>query len=461
MASFSLKREIPVETGYDVIVVGGGPAGVAAAVAAGRAGAKVALLEATGCLGGMGTSGLVTAFDGMADGASPLVGGIMREIVETLYDRGWLPSHVQPKRWRKMLLCPTPFRPEPLKVLLDEMASDAGVEVRFFSRLIDADVDQTSRRVHGVVVHQVDGYHYLAAPAFVDATGDAFLCDYCGAAYEQAGRDTEHIMPSSLCWVGAGIDFSRAGKPGDYVEEARAQGDFPYKLFRSIMGRMDSGMAGFNAGHLYDLDALSATALSNGMAEGRRIAQNYTDFYRKHVPGYEEMAVASTASLMGVRESRRVVGEYRLTIDDYRGWRKFPDQIGVFNKEIDIHVYTDDPRDIEEHHRRREAREDFPNPGDAYGIPYGVIVPKGWENLWVAGRCASCDVTVHGSLRVMPAAAMMGQAAGIAAVQAIRSDQTACDLDTRQLVLALREAGANLPQEDLSETMTRCALPGS
>jgi hypothetical protein len=127
----------------------------------------------------------------------------------------------------------------------------------------------------------------------------------------------------------------------------------------------------------------------------------------------------------------------------------------VFNKEVDIHSYGDSPEDLAEHKRFRESRVGWLNKGECYGIPYGVTVPRGWRNLWVAGRCASSDVMVHGSLRVMPAAAMMGQAAGVAAVQSCRTDRPAAEVDTAQLVEALRSQGAILPQPELSSTMTR------
>ena len=155
---------------------------------------------------------------------------------------------------------------------------------------------------------------------------------------------------------------------------------------------------------------------------------------------------------MGIRESRRIVGQYELCLADYLARRQFPDQIGLFNKYVDIHPLDTSPAEWERF--QRESQQLNLQPGECYGLPYGMIVPKGWTNLWVAGRCASSDVAVHGSVRVQPAAAMMGQAAGTAAVQSIRRNQPACDLDTAALVQTLRESGAYLPQETLSATMT-------
>jgi hypothetical protein len=190
------------------------------------------------------------------------------------------------------------------------------------------------------------------------------------------------------------------------------------------------------------------------MVRGRQLAKEYVDFFRKYVPGCEQIEHVTTAALMGVRESRRIVGEYELTIDDYLARRQFHDQIGVFNKFVDIHVHDDSPEEFERFTREKDDTGRL-GPGECFGIPYSILVPAGSRNLWVAGRCNSSDVQVHGSIRVMPAAAMMGQAAGTAAVQAIRTDQPAGSLDTKQLVTTLRDHNAYLPQNTLRREMTR------
>ena len=206
MANYALKRAVPVDEPYELVVAGGGPAGASAAVCAARLGAKVLLVEATGCLGGMGTSGLVTAFDPMADGQRMLVGGLMLEIVESLYQRGSLGPHVTPEFWRKRFHCWTPFQPEGLKLLWDELVVQSGVEVRFFTRLIDADADAANRSIRGVILHNIEGYRYVPAKMFIDATGDAVLADLCGAPYREAGRDAPEAMPPTLCSLCAGVD---------------------------------------------------------------------------------------------------------------------------------------------------------------------------------------------------------------------------------------------------------------
>jgi len=189
------------------------------------------------------------------------------------------------------------------------------------------------------------------------------------------------------------------------------------------------------------MNALNCRSLSDGMVQGRKLAREYVEFYRQYVSGCEDMEFLATGALMGVRESRRIIGEYELCYADYQARRHFPDQIAVYCKQVDIHVY--DCSD-EQYERYRGEFTETLKPGETYGLPYRILVPKGWQNLWVAGRCNSSDVAVHGAIRDQPACFMMGQAAGTAAVQSINTQQPACALDTTQLLSTLRRNGAYL-----------------
>lgn len=464
--TYSLARQVPVEEGYDLVVAGGGPAGTAAAVCAARLGAKVVLLEATGCLGGMGSSGLVTAFDPMANGERMLVGGLMREIVTTMHQRGFLAPHVTADFYSKWYHCWTPFRVEGYKIVLDELVQKAGVDMRFYTRAVETDADPSTGTVRGIITHNIEGMRYLRAKTFIDATGDAVLTRLCGAKCREAGRDTPNIMPPTLCSLCAGIDWKRAKKRDTdtspygqqaLIEKAIAEHHFSHRD-RHVPGLYQVGhtLGMINAPHVFHTNALQCRSLSDAMIRGRQLAQEYISFYRKYVPGCENMEHVITGSLLGVRESRRIVGEYEMTFSDYLARRQFPDQIAVFNKAVDIHVYDDSDAEYERYYKEYNKTGRL-KAGECYGIPYSILVPKGWKNLWVAGRCNSSDVQVHGSIRVQPAASMMGQAAGTAAVQSIGTGQPACDLDTAQLVETLRRNGAYLPQTDLRKTMTRAA----
>jgi hypothetical protein len=262
-------------------------------------------------------------------------------------------------------------------------------------------------------------------------------------------------MPPTLISLFAGIDWERMGDQQEAMKRALADNFFtqPDRHFPG-MQQIGNRIGLLNGGHIFNLDALREKSMTDGMMQGRRLAQEYIAFYRKYVAGCESVEHVTTAPLMGLRESRCVLGEYELGLADYNARRKFPDQIGVYNYPIDIHVYDTSDKQYERY--SREFRETGRmKPGESVGLPYGMLVAKGFRNLWVAGRCASMDVQVHGAFRVQPAAVLMGQAAGTAAVQSIRTKLPAADIDTEVLVDTLRKAGAYLPQRETSKRMSR------
>lgn len=465
--TYRLVRDIPVDEEYDVLVAGGGPAGSAAAICAARLGAKVLLAEAAGCMGGMGTSSYVTTFGPMGDGVRPLVGGFCREMVETMHQRGFLGPGVTPDFWAKHYNRWIPFHPEGLKRLLDEKAVEAGVDVRYFTRVIDAETD--GNRVTGAIISNVEGYTFVKAKAFIDCTGDAALSALAGAECKVAGVDWPETAPGTLCSLVGNVNWDDPAYGNDYsgIDEVKLRtrkellpkavedGHFS-ETFRFIpgMNKLGKRIANINAGHVYGMNGLDSKSLSEGMMRGREVAREFVEFYRNYVPGCEEIELVSTAPVMGVRDTRRIVGEFTLTIEDYQARRQFPDQVCVYNRPPDNHPTNSSKEEFERFKRDFEGTGKLDR-GASVGIPYSILVPKGWENLWVAGRCHSSGHAVHGSIRAQSAAYMMGQAAATAAKQSLDTGQPACDLDTAQLVETLRADGCYLPQERLSKTMTR------
>lgn len=462
---YQFSRSIPSDEPYDLVVAGGGPAGTAAAVCAARLGLKVLLAEATGCLGGMGTSGLVASFGPVSDGERMLVGGFMKELLATMWERKAFGPQVTEDYLNRQLNRWVPFSPEHLKRILDEFTVRAGVEVRFFTRVVEANVQ--GRRVEGVVVSNVEGLRYVPAKAFIDATGDAALAALTGADCKVVLRDTETVAPSTLCsllagmnwddpaYEGNGIDAVKARVRSEFVPKAIDDGFFTQEdRFFPGMNRVGPQGATLNAGHVFNLNPLSIRSLSDGMVFGRKLAVEYTEFYRKYVPGCEQVELLTTASVMGVRDSRRIVGEFELGIDDFLARRQFPDQVAVYNRPTDVHPSDTSKKEYERFLKDFHGKDNLGR-GESVGIPYSILVPRGSVNLWVAGRCHSSDTKVHGSIRAQSAAYMMGQAAGTAAAQAIATGQPANDLDTGKLVETLRENGAYLPQAKLSREMTR------
>jgi hypothetical protein len=465
MAAYTFTRSIPVEDQYDLLVAGGGPAGSVAAVCAARLGAKVLLIEATGCLGGMSTSGMVNTFGPMGDGERTLVGGFTLELIETMHARGFLGPEVTPEYWVTHYNRWIPFNPESLKRLLDEYCINAGVEIRYFTKVIDAEAD--GHRVDGAIISNIEGLRYIRAKAFIDATGDAVLAAACGVPCKIAGRDWP-FQPATVCSVFGGIDWDnpayktnrgtdavRDKVKKEYLPQANADGHFSQPdHFIAGMKKIGNVLGNLNAGHIYNLDGLSCRSLTDGMIYGRKLAVEYTEFYRKYVPGCEKIELAATSPVMGVRDTRRIVGEFELTIDDYNSGRQFPDQVAVYNRPADVHATNPSKEEYERFMNDMHGGGKLPR-GTCVGIPYSILVPKSSVNLWIAGRCHSSDTKVHGSIRAQSAAFMMGQAAATAAVQSMASGEPACDLDTERLVETLRAAGAYLPQKTLSKTMTR------
>ncbi len=455
--SYRLTRDVPVERGSDVVVAGGGPAGAAAAICAARLGAKLLLLEAMGSMGGMGANAIVSSWYSVGNGERLVIGGLIRDIVASLCRDKQAAPAVSGAFAQGRYFDAIGFRPEALELLLHRLCRKAGVEVRDFTRVVDAELDASTRQPEGIVTNNVEGFRSIAARAFLDCTGDTVLTTLCGAKVRTAGVDTPKIMPPTLCATVTNIDFARfrPGRPQALVEKAIAEGYFS-QPDRHVPGVFRNGphSAMLNTGHIFNTDATRCGSLSGAMMRGRELAEEYAGFFRRYMPGCEQMDVTGTGTPLGVRESRRIAGEYEVNYQDIQARRHFPHQIAVYCKALDIHVYDLSPEDYKRDYEEYNQL-DRPRKGESYGLPYGMLVPKGWRDLWVAGRCSSSGIKVNGAIRDQPACFMLGQAAGTAAAQSIRTGQAANELDTEQLVSTLRGAGGYLPQPSLTRTMTR------
>lgn len=451
---FTWTRELPVETGYNVAVVGGGPAGVAAALSAAKNGARTVLIEALGSLGGLSTNGLVSILDTTCDGNRIITGGIMLEILDAMFERGLFDPIYTRDRFVTHLCTYTPFDGEGLKRLLDDLCEQYGVEVRFFQTLVDAITDKKNGKttIDGIIVNTVEGLKLLKADTYIDTTGEGSLSAMCGMEFEAPMTEKNpEAMGATLCAEFGGIDWNgsetKDGRfilQGEAIRRGQSEGMFTYNE-KHIPGLAKNGYhtGNVNAGHIFRLDPLSSVCMSESMKLGRRLVWEYAQCFKKYIPGCENIKVSATGILMGVRESRRITGEYVLTIDDFFARRKFVDQIGIYSKSVDIHPYSTSEKEYQRFIVENNRIMRY-NVGETYGIPYGVIVPKGAINLWVAGRCASCDRKMHGSLRVQPVAYVMGQAAGTAAAMASRNNCTAMDVNVQKLRDTLKEQGAIL-----------------
>lgn len=452
------ERNTAIVDKVNVLIGGGGTAGFATGVAAARNGANVIIVERYGFLGGMCTAGYVTLLPiwnlvPWKEETSPLIGGIAAEIVDKLDKLGGTVSPAIAKENQKknpvMPYWPawSQFDFEAMKMAMLTMARQAGVKFLFHSYIVDTIKD--GEQVKGVIIENKSGRQAILADAVVDCTGDADIIALAGGAYEKAPK--EKLMPMTLCYYMGNVDSAK-------VEEYLSQDPGLRKLMKE---------KGFSAGgegavlktsakfvlshmklpssfperyiqisrnnewyvwvaHIHGTDATDAFALSHAEIEAREEVETSTQFLRKYVPGFGNSYLVSTATQVGIRETRRCVGEYQLTTNDVLNGSKFDDVI------------------VRDRTGEWELTEkESPPPFD---IPYRCIVPEKMDNLLVAGRCISIEEAVahYFSPRDVASCMALGEAAGTAAVLSLKRKVKPRNLDIKVLQERLKKQGANL-----------------
>lgn len=439
MPSVKLSREIEVRHSVDVFVAGGGPAGIAAALAAARQGRSVFLAEGSACFGGMGTAGLLPLFMPFGDKVNFYAGGIGREVYDLMYERGATIS-------APGAMAPT-IRAEQLKRLYDDLIVESGIGFGLMTNLVG--VETVDRRVTHAVCWGKSGFFAIEAAAFVDATGDGDLCAWAGAPYEK-GDEQGRLMPGTLCSLWAQVDWqkvwaTRRGGDESKLPEAIADGVFTVPdLHLPGMFPVGERIGGGNIGHLFGIDGTDERSLTEALLWGRKSLEEYERFYKGYYEGFEPMELMTTAALPGVRETRRIMGDYVLCLDDFSRRARFEDEIGRYSYPVDIHAATTDPE------AQKQARWELDNlrhqPGESYGIPYRSLTPQGLDNVLVSGRCISSDRAIQSSVRVMPGCFITGQAAGVAAALVAEGKTDTRSLSVSELQGRLRQQGAFLPE---------------
>jgi len=421
-----MKNKVLCKT--TVAIAGGGPSGFAAAIAAARQGADVLLIEQTGALGGMATSGLIPMFAPTTDHTKNIYGGIFEEIVEEMCRQMNEPR--DPESWQ-------PIDPEILKRILDQYVEKYAVKVLFGAKVCEVEVE--NQTIKSLYVATVNGLRKIEADIFIDGTGDGLLAMLAGADFAY-GDDKGAVMSPTLCGRFANIDFdatAAAARNGIYDGklwwELMEKNIAPLQEYHFVcMRRVSEDTATSNLGHIYGTDTLDEFSLSRAYIEGRRQLKIFEDFYRQYVPGFEKVELTGSAALLGVRETRRVKGDYELVFDDFVRRANFDDGIGRCCYPVDIHSSS---TDAEEQKRVDEVMKKTAfKAGESYGIPYRAMCPVGLKNLLVPGRALCADRSIQSSLRVMPPCFVTGQAAGVAAAMA------AAKRDIRQIdIAALRQ----------------------
>lgn len=429
----------------DVLVVGGGAAGTLAAISAARRKQEVLLLEAKGSLGGSRTLMGVDTFNGFfspGERIFQLVGGISYEVVEKLMERR--SAFIRQNTFGSGPV--VTYDVEQLKILYEEMVLEAGANLLYYSFVPAVNMEEKS--IKSVTVCNKAGLSQIEAKLIIDATGDLDIAACAGEEYELAGKHGNPVQSLTTVFYMANVNDKRAfslsqAERTKIMQEAQESGK--YQLTRiggSIHPTPHAGYIHANLTRIPNVDATDPAALTKAEIEGRRQVQEYVRFLVNEYPGFENAYLASTASTIGVRETRRLKGEYILTGDDIKEGAKFDDAVACCSAPI------------EDHNSGKDVKWDFLKSGDYYQIPYRSLLPKKINNLLVAGRCLSATHDGQASARNSAQCMAMGETAGVAAALALSRGISPRQLNPKELQDSLREQGVLLqPIEINSERL--------
>ena len=450
--SVHFQQELPILRNVDVVVVGAGPAGLGAAIAAARGGAKTLVLDAAGCIGGMATSGgvgpFMTSFD--SQGNNMVIRGIFRELVDRMEALG---GAIQPGKTRNGDSYASylrlghnnvgPFKSDILKLVGTRMLQEAGAERMLHTQFVQ--VLMEGRRITGVVVANKDGLGVIQAKVVVDCSGDADVAARAGVDFVLGDRETGNIQPASLFFRIGNVDTAKVtANMKEHWQEIRPFfGPFSWLLKEyaqdwdnfprgeiGVYEEVDPGVFRVNCSRILDVDATKTGDLTRATEVGQEQCLFIFNFLKKHAPGFENAILLNTADTIGIRETRHIQGEYTLTGQEVYDCVLHPDAIACMATNMDTHNKD--------------------NPGGTlhvpdkpyFDVPYGCLVAKGVDNLLVAGRAISADAQAGSAIRMMPSCMAFGQAAGTAAAMAAAADIPVRKVPTDALRNALTRQGA-------------------
>lgn len=423
-----MMREIQTVAAVDVLVCGGGPAGLAAAVVSARGGARTLLVERFNFLGGMATAGLVTDFVATAG----MNGGICKEIRKRMEALGGV----------KGLL----FDPETFKYVSQLMSEESGARLLFHTFVESAFVEKNE--IKGVFVVNKGGRQLLRSKIVIDATGDGDVAASAGAPYEKGRISDGRMQALTLRSRIGGVD----DQPGtdwkkiqEVLDEKRKKGtisipDYVVRYFGAGIGGI-KGEKTFAVDMITGADTTDPWQLTEAELKAKKCIWDLINFARRHIPGWENCYLIDTAVHIGVRETRRIIGRYVLTKEDVINGRKFGDGISRNSFWVDLH----DPEAFSYPGGYSEYIKKVSLPkGEWYEIPYRCLVPRSIEGLLVCGRCISSDREANGSLRIMLTCMNTGQAAGTAAAMSVKGDLPLSKINGAEVRAVLVQSGAEL-----------------
>ena len=456
MASiFEPARQLPIYGEFDVVVVGGGPAGLAASVSAARHGARVLLVERYGFLGGMGTAGGVTNFAGLYGRKNGQMRQVVHGVVDDLLARmGALGGVNAPQDGMQGRIRVQSYDVSSLKCAADQLLLASGVQILFHAWA--ASVIMQGSRIQALVVETKSGRMAIRGARFIDCSGDADIAHFAGAPYELGDGLGSGLYPTTMFRVGH-VDAALAlPAVGEFTAinswMAKAQADKPgrYRFAREgaiLRPQKNPSEWRANVTQIANaagqaMDATDARQLSDGELVGRQQIASYFAFLREEIPGFANASIVDIAAQIGVRETRRIQGQYVLTGEDILNASRFDDAIGINAWPMELHAEGR----IEWRFPHHGAHEN--SKGRVYNdLPWRMLVPRGVDNLLVAGRCASMTHEGQSAARVSGACFVMGQAAGTAAAT-LSAAQSTADVDVSALQKLLVRDGVYLDRDD-------------
>ncbi len=450
--SVMFQQELPIYRSVDVVVVGAGPAGIGAAVAAARNGAKTLVFEAHGCIGGMGTSGMVSPFMTSYDAPceNMIIRGVFEELVNRMVEIG---GAVDPKGVRNEQPYAsyfhighnnvTPFDPHAFKLIGMRMLRESGAELLLQTQFVN--VIKDGDRITGVVINNKDGLSVIEAKIVIDCSGDADVAARAGVNYIMGNEEDGNLQPASMFMRIADVDMDVVNAHmAEHSDEIRPFfGPFSWiiKEFPEdwdnfprgeicIFADVTPGEFSINCSRILDIDATKAEHVTRATMIGQEQCQHIFQFMKKHAPGFENSRIIATADAIGIRETRHIEGEYKLTGDEVAACKVHEDAIACMATNMDTHN-KDNPG----------GSFFIPKNGPFFSVPYLCLVPKGISNLLVAGRAISADAIAGSAIRMMPSCMAFGQAAGTAAAMCAAQGIAPKNVDVQVLRKTLVEQG--------------------
>ncbi len=433
MASVIINKKVDVVAKYDVVVCGGGPAGFIAAIAAARQGARVALIEKYGFLGGMATAALVNPISRFRKKGELVIKGIPFEFVERLEEMGGSVTDYETGH--------APFDPEKYKILAQRMVLDAGVSLYLHSVVTDVIMD--GGRITHIVIENKGGTAAIGAKYIIDCTGDADVAFKAGVPMLEMPQ-VDEIQPASICFRLGGVKTENlhgfhpaklgvnnqchdVRKKLLELSESENVPEFGGPWFCTVM-LDDAGICGVNITRTA-LNVNDGNSLTDAEIKLREDVQTFVKLLQDNVPEFKDCFLLMTGTQVGIRESRRIKGHYVLTAEEYGEGVFFEDSVARGAHPIDIH-------------KAGGAKQDLVTLKNAPHIPYSTQYADGFDNLLVAGRCISTERRPLASLRVQSTAMALGESAGVAAALAAKYGVPVADVPIKELQKILTDTGA-------------------